>query len=978
MSLNDILEWQAIVALRGYLNCTLPVVDEGFDPSALNEADISSGNARDNFEFELTRIFVRPDPPFQIGDAKVDNCRSKLVKLVTLLDSLAGVHRLPPGQGRDLRFQHIFGSTNYKRLWALLEHLEATKVELNLIKGGAQGPAFDVPRSDIDAGHLKTVQDVNFLFDSLPLSQKGTAAPKDSTPDVAAAGILGDSVRGYATAAFNTMFGQLRDCTPAHRAMLYLRSQKDDSLKPPKASLDLFVSLCPNHCGWQEIQCGERENLELGPRKVKNLCQFIKAAKKQRQGIMMHVVGEEIQDITQALPCTRHPRDSPSKSLHSLISRNVFKPLDLDHMVSDRFTRTEKRRLAMDIASSLSRLLGSDWVGKGWCSKDLFFLGTKIDQARSNTPFGPYITCSAGGPPLADLERWRQNLDDPPILLFLAKLLLEIDLGKDLDGRIEEALKEDPEDNLGLLLSEIHEQYQHDLDYSDAIVSCLKYHKTRQVKLQLREITEAPGQWSEWDRRYIQGVIKQLTDPATEAPGPEPRHVKERQQGGGWMGHMRHSGSKARPPPVNLSEVSPRAMSDQSSDPGLTASMESIASFSPSRPDSTYATMVNLEQRATSPLKDPTAEACRPMPADGRETKPDAVPQMPQPAGNISLRIRGWLDSADQSVAAPRDPSALRLTPEPRMMEGDEVGVFFDATESPTLLEHQKEVKIALIDTGVDVEDPFIKPEAESGRIKGRSWVGEKTDFSDSCGHGTHLVRLVLKVNKTADILMAKVSDSKSFSPKNTQNIAEWTVKQDADIISLSLGFKQEVKLIGDALDEIINPKDKNMDARPRLVFAAAANWGFNRSLAFPASKKGVICVHATSGNGCDGKLSPKSDKSMKNFSIGTLGVAIESEWGGKPVWLKGTSYATPIAAAVAANVLEFARQNLDAQMQSELKKFRGMKAVLALMCEDCNSSSYEYCAPWVIYGKVVNRVKVYTTAQIREAIVHEVDELNY
>lgn len=86
-----------------------------------------------------------------------------------------------------------------------------------------------------------------------------------------------------------------------------------------------------------------------------------------------------------------------------------------------------------------------------------------------------------------------------------------------------------------------------------------------------------------------------------------------------------------------------------------------------------------------------------------------------------------------------------------------------------------RRVKIALIDTGVDLEDPFISPEVESGRIKGCSWVGEEDDISDSCGHGTHLVRLVLKVNKSADILVAKVSKGKSFTPKNTQNIVEVT-----------------------------------------------------------------------------------------------------------------------------------------------------------------------------------------------------------
>lgn len=263
MSLNDILEWQAIVSLRSYLIFTLTVVDEEFGPTALDEAFISSDNARENFEFELTRIFVRPDPPLHIGDTKVDEFRPKLVKLVSLLDSLAGLRRLrpvarPQGTGRGLGFQHIFGTTEYKRLWVLLETLDATGAPLNLIKGRF-GPAFDPPASDVVAEHLKTVQDVNFLLDSLPLSQRGTSASEESTPGLPATSNLDDHVQKYATAAFDTVFGHLKACDPPHSAMLYLRSQHDDGLKAPKASLDLFVSSCPHHRGWQEIQCVERK-----------------------------------------------------------------------------------------------------------------------------------------------------------------------------------------------------------------------------------------------------------------------------------------------------------------------------------------------------------------------------------------------------------------------------------------------------------------------------------------------------------------------------------------------------------------------------------------------------------------------------------------------------------------------------------------------------------------------------------------------
>lgn len=213
----------------------------------------------------------------------------------------------------------------------------------------------------------------------------------------------------------------------------------------------------------------------------------------------------------------------------------------------------------------------------------------------------------------------------------------------------------------------------------------------------------------------------------------------------------------------------------------------------------------------------------------------------------------------------------------------------------------------------------------------------------------------------------------------------EWAVEQDADIISLSLGFKSRDKSIENALKEAINPKKGNTGSRPRLVFAAAANWGFNRGLAFPASMKGVICVHATSGNGYDGQINPSSAVDHQlNFPVGTLGITIESAWQGERVWLKGTSYSTPIAAAVAANVLEFDRQQRRGKgviLRSSLESYRGMKAAMSLMCTDNNDGGYSYFAPWVVYEKQVDAYspeKIRTTEQIRGAIEERLDSLHY
>lgn len=91
--------------------------------------------------------------------------------------------------------------------------------------------------------------------------------------------------------------------------------------------------------------------------------------------------------------------------------------------------------------------------------------------------------------------------------------------------------------------------------------------------------------------------------------------------------------------------------------------------------------------------------------------------------------------------------------------------------------DRKRRVRIAVIDTGVNRLDTLIKQQLERGRITGRSWTGDDpTDFNDTCGHGTHLVRLILKTNKTADILVAKVSENDKFSPESNISMAKASV----------------------------------------------------------------------------------------------------------------------------------------------------------------------------------------------------------
>jgi subtilisin family serine protease len=70
------------------------------------------------------------------------------------------------------------------------------------------------------------------------------------------------------------------------------------------------------------------------------------------------------------------------------------------------------------------------------------------------------------------------------------------------------------------------------------------------------------------------------------------------------------------------------------------------------------------------------------------------------------------------------------------------------------------EIKIAVLDTGVDSKHPFIDEAiTRSKRIVClKSFVQEDPSTEDEFGHGTHITNILLKIAPKAQIYVAKVS----------------------------------------------------------------------------------------------------------------------------------------------------------------------------------------------------------------------------
>ncbi|MFS8095608.1 S8 family serine peptidase [Lentzea alba] len=239
-------------------------------------------------------------------------------------------------------------------------------------------------------------------------------------------------------------------------------------------------------------------------------------------------------------------------------------------------------------------------------------------------------------------------------------------------------------------------------------------------------------------------------------------------------------------------------------------------------------------------------------------------------------------------------------------------------------------VKVAVIDTGVDVNHPDL-----AGKVVAtKDFTG--TGFADNHGHGTHVAGIVAGTGQAsggqyagvapeATLIAAKVCPTGSCSESAIVAGMEWAAEQGADIANVSLGGPDSPGI--DPMEDAVNRLPGTL-----FVIAAGNDGPGDRTVSSPSTADAALSVASVNASDAVSRFSsrgPRAGDSAVKPEIAAPGENIAAPRAsgtgmGTPIdanytRASGTSMATPHVAGAAA-LLAQARPSLtSAQLKAAL-----------------------------------------------------------
>ncbi|KAF3211180.1 hypothetical protein TWF106_010318 [Orbilia oligospora] len=326
----------------------------------------------------------------------------------------------------------------YPRLYELTDYLESVAWHTNsnsptgsfnlVLETNESPPIFCVRSASVAQSILESTTQLNACFrqiQTLPGTnpRKRSGSPTAEDEEQSGNRNLGDPDFRKRTGVFINALHQLLPCSNSHKVMLQLQNRK--------GALDLLLSGCDTE-QWQEVQC-EHHPSRNSIFRIDDLCMTLQKCADQR----LQIVVEALRDGSHSIhyspqPARRlYPRASLSGSLEHLLESGSFQNIsfnDASSPMTNRFTRKEKRILALKLGLCFLNFFDARYMTESWSSSGITFLTLpehKIQESQI------YINCSL------NLQRPQESEWYPPghpVLTSFARLLLEIYEGKKWPG----------------------------------------------------------------------------------------------------------------------------------------------------------------------------------------------------------------------------------------------------------------------------------------------------------------------------------------------------------------------------------------------------------------------------------------------------------------------------------------------------------------------------------------------------------------
>ncbi|HET6408842.1 MAG TPA: S8 family serine peptidase [Chthoniobacteraceae bacterium] len=233
-------------------------------------------------------------------------------------------------------------------------------------------------------------------------------------------------------------------------------------------------------------------------------------------------------------------------------------------------------------------------------------------------------------------------------------------------------------------------------------------------------------------------------------------------------------------------------------------------------------------------------------------------------------------------------------------------------------------VRIAVLDTGLSPNQPDLwsKVDASTNEIEPGSPAYDIPQGHDSnsdglvdnmTGHGTMVAGILDQISPLSRLVVARVADSDGIATGwNVIKGLAFAVVSEAEVANISLGTLDRVPALTDVMDWC---EDEGL-----LVVASIGNNGI-KAATFPARISKVVCV---AGLLPDDSKAPFSNwEGTADACAPATGIVSQSWEGTMGVW-SGTSFAAPMAAAIAADALRHSTGRMDPDVLRDAFKSLG------------------------------------------------------